>query len=85
MNEEAADSRLAEHWTPAAGAMLLRHLSLVCAVKVATDRHEQMWWMSHVALALAGMGLVLRSHIMVGLSLTCTLLPHAVWLADCVS
>ena len=31
------------------------------------------------------MGLVLRSHFMVGVSLTCILLPHSIWLADFVS
>jgi len=67
------------------GAVLLVHFAAVCAVKVAKGRPEEILWMSHVGLLLAGLGLVGRSALLVCTALLCILLLHALWVFDCVS
>jgi len=67
------------------GAALLVHFAVVCAVKAAKGCPEEILWMSHVGLLLAGLGLVGRSTLLVCTALLCILLLHGLWVFDCVA
>jgi len=78
-----SDSPAAQQWTcRAIGALLLLHFAAVCIVKTAQLIPADVWWMSHIALALAGIGLLLASRLLIGAALTAVALPHVVWLLD---
>jgi hypothetical protein len=66
------------------GAALLVHFVVVCAVKISSGRGEEILWMSHVGLLMAGLGLVSRSVLMATTALTCVLVLHGLWLLDCL-
>ena len=71
-------------WGRGLGLLLLANFAALCAIKLARGRGVEIWWMSHVGLLLAGLGLVGRSTLTVAAALTCILLLHAVWLFDCI-
>lgn len=66
------------------GAALLVHFGVVCAVKISSGRGEEILWMSHVGLFLAGLGLASCSVPMVTIALTGVLVLHGLWLLDCL-
>ena len=69
---------------PWVGAFLLLHVIVVCAVKTSKGISEEVLWISHVSLALAALGLIGRSSFLVALALISVLVPHTIWLVDCV-
>ncbi|GMU22956.1 MAG: hypothetical protein AMXMBFR13_30400 [Phycisphaerae bacterium] len=66
------------------GAALLCHFAGLCTIKLAFGITHEIWWMSHLALLLGGAGLLLRSVPVVATALTAILMPHIIWLVDCV-
>ncbi len=67
---------------PFIGAALLLNFAVVASICMRLGVHEQIWWMSHVALVLGGTGLLLRSPLLTAAALTGVLVPHAIWLTD---
>lgn len=67
------------------GYALLAHFAAICTIKVLTGCGEEILWMSHVGLLMTGVGLVSRSILLVTTALTCILVLHSLWLADCIS
>ncbi len=64
------------------GALLLTHFVIVCAIKSAQGIPGDVLWMSHVALAFAGAGLLLGSRLFTGAALTAIAVSHSLWLID---
>ncbi len=64
------------------GGWLLIHFALICLIKSGQGLGADVWWLSHVALALGGAGLLLRSPGLVSAALIAVLLPHSIWLLD---
>ena len=64
------------------GALLLTHFIIVCAIKSAQGIPGDVLWMSHIALAFAGGGLLLGSRVFLGAALTAVAVPHSLWLYD---
>ncbi len=71
-----------ERWV---GVGLLMHFAVVCAIKIARGVGEEILWFSHVALMLAGIGLVRRSALLPAVSLTLVLVLEGLFLLDWVS
>lgn len=69
-------------WGRWIGTLLLIHFLVVCVIKLAQGRGEEIAWGSHVALGLSGLGMTLRRPVWVATALTLILVPHAIWLAD---
>jgi hypothetical protein len=69
----------------ALGALLMTHFVIVCAIKSAQGIPGDVLWMSHVALAFAGGGLLLGSRLFTGAALTAVAIPHMLWLIDFVT
>lgn len=67
------------------GVALLLHFAVVCAIKFYSGQSEEVWWMSHIGLLLAGVGLVARSALLVETALIAILIPHGLWLFDCLT
>jgi len=67
------------------GVLLLLNFALVAAVKIKFDIAADLLWMSHVALLLAGVGLVCGRMLLVTATLVSVFLLHAIWLADCIA
>ncbi len=65
------------------GALLLAHFATLCAIKLNKGLNEEILWVSHLSLALTGVGLWIRSTNLIGASFTLILFLHALWLVDC--
>ncbi len=81
MHTQASDSKR----RPVLGAVFLLHFVAVCLVKLTVYSGEEIWWLSHISLALAGLGLVLRSTLLPAAALTTVLVMHSIWLVDCAA
>lgn len=79
-------SNIAHHETTwrhiAVGSLLLIHFAIVCAIKTSQGFQADVFWMSHVALALAGAGFLLNSRLFIGAALTSVGVSHLLWLFD---
>ena len=64
------------------GAFLVVHFALVCTVKAQRGLEEEIWWVSHIALVIAGIGLTLRIPILWTTALINILFLHGAWLVD---
>jgi hypothetical protein len=67
------------------GAALVVHFAAICVIKASSGRPEEIGWLSHMGLLLAGGGLLLRSALPVATALTCVLVLHGIWVFDAVS
>lgn len=65
-----------------AGLVMLTHAALLCALKVSLSVPGEMFWISHVALAIGGLGLVLGSRDLVGVAFVAVAGLHTLWLVD---
>lgn len=65
-----------------AGTLLVVHFLIVVIVKLSQSVGEEVLWTSHVALLIAGIGLVRRDRLLVGTAFAVVLPLHAVWLGD---
>lgn len=65
------------------GAVFLAQFVIVCAVNLASGTPARIWWISHVALVIAGAGLIIGRTLPVAAALVLVLFLHAVWLLDC--
>jgi len=64
------------------GFALLLQFTLVCVIKGAQGKPEEIWWLSHISLLTSSVGLIGRRPWLIATALTNVLLLHAVWLAD---
>ena len=64
------------------GAALLAHFAIVLSIKLHKGLGAEIWWISHAALLIAGVGLAARSSLLVSTALTSILVFHLVWLLD---
>jgi hypothetical protein len=69
-------------WLVLAGVGLTLHFVFVCAAKILSERPDQVWWVSHISLAIAAVGLIFRSRLLVATALTNVLVLHLLWLID---
>ena len=66
------------------GAVLLGHFAVVCAIKAATGATGQIVWLSHFGLLIAGVGLIVRSPMLIAVAFVDVLVLHGIWLVDCI-
>lgn len=87
MNPQRINSHNESSWPFfALGSFLLLHFVIICAIKTSQGYHADIFWMSHVALALAGAGFLLNSRLLIGAALTSIAYSHLLWLFDfCVA
>lgn len=64
------------------GMLLLAHFVVVFSIKVSRGLHEDLFWLSHVALFAAGVGMLWRSVLLIATALTSVLALHTIWLCD---
>ena len=64
------------------GIGFLLHFACIAIIKTSLGSNEDIWWLSHVALALAGVGYLLQSRRLIHASLIAIFLPHLMWLFD---
>lgn len=64
------------------GVALLLHFATIVAIKVSTGQEPELLWISHVALLMAGVGLVVGSWMLWTAALTSVFLVHVLWLFD---
>jgi hypothetical protein len=64
------------------GLILLLQFASVCAIKVAKGIPEEITWMSHVGLLLAGLGLAFDWPRLVTIAFTSIFVLHGVWIVD---
>ncbi len=69
----------AEQWT---GVALLVHFAIIVAIKLRTGNGAELFWISHVALLMAGVGLVWGSPVLWTAALTNIFMLHILWLFD---
>ena len=65
------------------GLLLLADFAIVCVLKAASGKPGEIWWMSHVGLLIAGLGLVCRSTLLICTALISVFVVHSFWLVDC--
>jgi hypothetical protein len=75
-------SRYGASWWPFAGAVLLAHFAITCAIKASKGITEDVLWLSHISLVVAGLGLVMRNPMLFAAALTGILFTHGMWLFD---
>ena len=68
-----------------AGAVLLVQYVLMVAIKIATGLTQEIAWMSHVALLMAAVGLLLRIELLIAAAFVATGVLHTLWLGDCAA
>jgi hypothetical protein len=73
---------IGEWWWSILGAALILHFTVTCIIKFSKGVGDDILWMSHMALALAGVGLLVRSPTVVAAVLTGILFTHTLWLID---
>jgi hypothetical protein len=66
------------------GVLLVRHFGFVCGYKLGRGLGVEIWWISHVALLMAGAGLILRRPLWWTAALTNVCMLHVLWLFDLV-
>jgi hypothetical protein len=62
-------------------ALLINYLIAVLA-KLAADKGPELFWMSHVGLLMAALGLIARRRWLVGAALTGVAVIHLMWITD---
>jgi len=63
-------------------APLLGHVALLAGVKLSRGLEAEMLWISHVALAIAATGFLLRSTRLLALAFVCVATLHTAWMTD---
>ncbi len=75
--------RLLGGWLgPCLGWLCLGHFALQALIKLGQEQPEQILWISHVGLLVAGLGLVLRSRLLIATALIQLFMLHTLWLID---
>lgn len=64
------------------GALLLTQFAVVCVVNLAGNTPAQIWWISHAALVLGAVGMIVDRPVPLLAALTAILVLHAAWLLD---
>ncbi len=72
-------------WWVLAGAILLVHAAVMWFIKIDKGIGDDLLWMSHVVLPIAGIGLLLNWHWLIAAALTGILVTHALWLFDLIA
>lgn len=67
---------------PCLGWLCLGHFALQALIKLGQEQPEQILWISHVGLLVAGLGLVLRSRLLIATALIQLFMLHTLWLID---
>jgi hypothetical protein len=67
------------------GGLLLIHFVIVCAIKTARGVPDEILWMSHIGLLLAGIGFVFHNATLLAAATIAIFVLHALWLGDCVA
>jgi len=76
-----AQTREASAWA-ALGAFMLAHFVCLCALKLTRSIEGEILWVSHASLLITGLGLLLRSGLLVGVAFISIALLHTLWLLD---
>lgn len=63
---------------------MLGHFVLLGVIKVLDSANEEILWLCHVTLDIAAAGMLVRSHRLLTLALTCALVPQGLWIIDFV-
>lgn len=66
----------------ALGLLLLTQFAILLAIKIHVGLLEDMFWLSHVCLLMAGVGCCLGRPLLYCTALTCLLGLHTLWLVD---
>jgi hypothetical protein len=66
------------------GLVLLAHFAFVCGFKLGRGLSAEIWWVSHIALLMAALGLMLRHTVLWTAALTNVCMLHILWLFDLV-
>lgn len=64
------------------GCAMLAHLGFLCWLKMERGIEGELLWVSHVSLALTGVGLVIGSGLCLSTALVCVGVLHGLWLID---
>lgn len=83
MKDQRRRDRRNERIRRSIGLLLLFHFTLVGIIKLTGGEGEELWWLSHIALALAGVGLLADSRLLIATALTSVLGLQAIWIVDC--
>ncbi len=67
---------------PFIGGFLLLNFLIVVLVKFQLGRTQELLWLSHVALVMAGIGFMFGRNLFVYTAATSIFLPHLIWLSD---
>ncbi len=67
---------------PFIGGFLLLNFLIVVLVKFQLGRTQELLWLSHIALVIAGVGFMLGKDLLVYTAVTSIFLPHLIWLFD---
>ena len=67
------------------GALFACQFVLVIGVKSHQQLLPEIWWMSHVGLLIAAIGLLIQRDLWVTTALTGIAVLHAIWVADCLA
>lgn len=65
------------------GAVLLLHFVTVCLLKLASFSGEEIGWLSHISLLIAGLGLFTGNPLLPVAALICVFAVHSLWIVDC--
>lgn len=79
MTTRSIRSRPLSRWI---GLLMAMHFAIICIIKTQLGLADEIWWMSHIALAIGATGLMLRRPTLTATALCCVLVPHALWLFD---
>jgi len=71
-----------EWWWPVVGALLLAQFAVTAIIKFNKGLGDDVLWMSHMSLVIAGAGLIMRRPWLVAAALTGILFTHSLWLFD---
>jgi hypothetical protein len=64
------------------GVALLLHFVAIAVIKFQSGTAAELWWMSHIALLMAGVGLLIRSTLLWTAALTKIGMLHVLWMFD---
>jgi hypothetical protein len=62
---------------------MILHFVTICAIKFAQGLPGEILWVSHIALLIGGIGLLLSCPLLVAAALLNVLILHGLWLVDC--
>ena len=72
-------------WGRWIGIFILVDFALVCTIKIVRGITGDIWWMSHMAAMIAGLGFIRRSALLICTALIGVFVLHSLWLVDCIT